>query len=502
YLGEYSKNTGTTNGRWGTYIGSFSYPDCSGSLQPEIEVDPASLSNAQYPDMQVTVPLTISNVGTAALDWDIFEENPAVVVSNGTEQTAVQLALPAVGTNGSRGDSVDNQPPIAYLSPADFSESFDDITNLPGWAFQNNSDPLGTIDWFQGNDTVFVAHSGVISSYIATNFNNTSGTGTISNWMMTPELNLSNGDTLSFWTRTTTGSTWPDRLQVRLSTAGSSTNVGAGANDVGDFTTLLLDINETLTVGGFPEDWTQFTVTLSDIPAGATGRLALHYYVANGGPTGSNSNYIGIDTLEYTMAQVCDSPADIPWVSVSPLTGTTTAGTSSLVDVTFDSASLATGVYTGTLCVNSNDAVTPLVVVPLELTVEEAPVPAITLTKTVGTDAGVCATTDEITVSAGTTVYYCYEVMNTGNITLSLHDLEDDALGVILDGFIYDLAPGASVDTVTAGLTLSATIDAAIVNTATWTAYNAGPSNVATATATATVHVDSYTLYLPVIIKP
>lgn len=28
YLGEYSKDTGTTNGRWGTYIGSFSYPTC------------------------------------------------------------------------------------------------------------------------------------------------------------------------------------------------------------------------------------------------------------------------------------------------------------------------------------------------------------------------------------------------------------------------------------------------------------------------------------------
>jgi hypothetical protein len=29
YLGQYSKNTGTSNGRWGTFIGSFSYPDCT-----------------------------------------------------------------------------------------------------------------------------------------------------------------------------------------------------------------------------------------------------------------------------------------------------------------------------------------------------------------------------------------------------------------------------------------------------------------------------------------
>ncbi len=31
YLGQYSKNTGTSNGRWGTYIRAMSYPNCDGS---------------------------------------------------------------------------------------------------------------------------------------------------------------------------------------------------------------------------------------------------------------------------------------------------------------------------------------------------------------------------------------------------------------------------------------------------------------------------------------
>ena len=40
YLGEYSKNTGTTNGRWGTYIRALSYPDCDGGGGgDEISVD-------------------------------------------------------------------------------------------------------------------------------------------------------------------------------------------------------------------------------------------------------------------------------------------------------------------------------------------------------------------------------------------------------------------------------------------------------------------------------
>jgi N-acyl-L-homoserine lactone synthetase len=96
--------------------------------------------------------------------------------------------------------------------------------------------------------------------------------------------------------------------------------------------------------------------------------------------------------------------------------------------------------------------------------------PSIELRKTVGTDPGACATTDEITLPvAGSDVTYCYEVENTGDITLNLHDLDDSELGSILSGFSYALAPGASVF-----LTQTTPINVTTVNTATWTAYNAG----------------------------
>jgi hypothetical protein len=39
-----------------------------------IAVDPGSLSSTQAPDNQVNQTLTISNVGTGDLDWDIVEE--------------------------------------------------------------------------------------------------------------------------------------------------------------------------------------------------------------------------------------------------------------------------------------------------------------------------------------------------------------------------------------------------------------------------------------------
>ena len=101
---------------------------------------------------------------------------------------------------------------------------------------------------------------------------------------------------------------------------------------------------------------------------------------------------------------------------------------------------------------------------------------SIVVTKTVGVTPGVCAATDEISVVAGTDAYYCYEVTNTGNLTLYLHDLTDSELGNIFASLPYTLTPGSSVDTVAAGLTISATINATTVNTALWTAYNLGPS--------------------------
>ncbi len=126
--------------------------------------------------------------------------------------------------------------------------------------------------------------------------------------------------------------------------------------------------------------------------------------------------------------------------------------------------------------------------------------PAIRVSKTVGTEAGVCASTNEIDVLAGTTVYYCYSVTNIGDVTLSLHDLVDDQLGTILSGFAFDLLPGASVNTVAAGLTISSTIMTTTVNTAVWTAYNDATIS-ASATATANVRT-GYFYYLPIILQP
>ena len=113
-------------------------------------------------------------------------------------------------------------------------------------------------------------------------------------------------------------------------------------------------------------------------------------------------------------------------------------------------------------------------------------VPAIVMTKTVGT-TNACGTSSDIVVDPGTTVYYCYTVQNSGDVTMTVHDLVDDQLGTLLTGYNYDLAPGASTSHI-----VSTTVGMnGVINTAVWTASTPGvPAVSYTDTATVTVQIN------------
>lgn len=185
-----------------------------------------------------------------------------------------------------------------------FSEGFNDITTLTanGWSMTNASVAVGSTGWFQGSPAAsgeFDAYNGAAHAYIAADFNNTGNVGTISNWLITPNRTVRNGDILTFRTRKHAPDHYPDRLEVRLSTNGASTNVGSGAG-VGDFSRLLLSVNPNLTLGAYPTTWTPDTVTVSGLPAPTSSRLAFRYFVTDGGQHGDNAEYIGIDQVDYT----------------------------------------------------------------------------------------------------------------------------------------------------------------------------------------------------------
>lgn len=219
------------------------------------------------------------------------------------------------------------------------------------WYTVNNStDANQSFPWMQADPTInlFNSQAGSANSYFNANYastNTLASNSTISNWLLTPEFSWTDGDSFSFWTRTAGTSTdpnqpsqYPDRMEVRISANGSSVNVGNTPTSVGDFTTLLLDVNPTYAQttltstgpDGYPINWTQYTVTLSVNSNGTvttldpvmvnqgtpganfTGRLAFRYLAED---TTLNGNLVALDSFGAT-ANVVPEPASYVMIGI------------------------------------------------------------------------------------------------------------------------------------------------------------------------------------------
>lgn len=204
------------------------------------------------------------------------------------------------------------------LIQEDFTSPFNPTS--AGWVVQNESANTSTLTtlWYQGDPSnYFGAYNGQATDYYAADFLSTdpNTAGTISNWLITPTVTIYNGAELQFATRTVfQGSTnfYPDRLQVRMSTAGTTSVIPTGPTSVGTFSNLIFDINPSLNtstasaasgtvVNGYPNDWAVYTIQISGVTGTVTGRFAFRYFVTNAGFSGTNSIYIGLDAVKYSL---------------------------------------------------------------------------------------------------------------------------------------------------------------------------------------------------------
>ncbi|MBM7845065.1 choice-of-anchor J domain-containing protein [Herpetosiphon giganteus] len=262
------------------------------------------------------------------------------------------LLLAGIGLQG----LVQPQAPTAPTAPTVLNENFDSFSAAlaDGWVVVNGSEPRNDnvnqhIVWKQGKSNgydYFDSHSGNENSYAASSWraSTSDNDAIVSNWLLTPPLVLENGKTVTFWTRAADCLANPDRLDIRFSTAGTSTNVASG-NNTGNFTNLLGRINPDLDAANDPDGsdgypctaWSQFTYTISGVNQPTVGRIGFRHYVVD---TIDNGNYLAIDDFSYSGDV---SGGDTP----TPITHTPTP--SNTATATTTATSTATNTPTNTV---------------------------------------------------------------------------------------------------------------------------------------------------------
>jgi uncharacterized repeat protein (TIGR01451 family) len=100
------------------------------------------------------------------------------------------------------------------------------------------------------------------------------------------------------------------------------------------------------------------------------------------GPIGNNIIQLGAFGIAVPSGP-CGTPADQPWLSLNPTSGTTGPGSDTPVTVTIDATGASDGdVLSGTVCVRSNDPDEHVVAVPISVNVTNAPPPPVPPTVT------------------------------------------------------------------------------------------------------------------------
>ncbi|NUM44660.1 MAG: S8 family serine peptidase [Anaerolineales bacterium] len=477
------------------------------TLPPVIDVAPDALASTQGPDVTTTWDLVISNTGEADLDWAIDEDAiPNVLYATETTPSAsgsvtIGDALMSFSPNGSGSGTTASH---TLNAPAG-------LTTITHSATQNIT-ALNSVSCNAGG-----LHTD--NSYLRY--------FTLADFGITDPFDVTE---VSFGVEQATGATGDQPVTVNLYTWNPSdpfiwanfTLIGTADAAVPDQTLSIytVPVTGTIPAGGtlVVEIFTPDGQTAGNsffIGSNADGQTAPSYLAAAdcGLANPLDTAAIGFPNMMLVMnvtgeivpaAGVCVNPEDISWASVNPTSGTVAGGTASTVEVTFDSTGLSVGVYTGTLCVTSNDATNPLVTVPLTLTVDENV--DVSITKSAPAEAVV-----------GSEFTYTLEVTNAGPATALDTVVEDtlpagvtfvsasagctEAAGVVTCD-LGDLASGGSamIEIVVMADATGSVTNTASVSTASPDTNSANDSDSADTTVV-DAPVEEYWIYLPLVGK-
>ena len=322
--------------------------------QASINVTPASLSATQLTNTTTSQNLNIANTGTTALTWNIFEDATAA-------------------------------PDLA-----NWSDNFDSYATgsqmhgQGGWKGWGNVASAGALTSSAQarsapNSVAILGASDLVHEYAETD-----GKWVYTAWQYIPAgfTGQSYFILLNTYSDTGSGNNWSTQLcfdaaagVVRDDVPGTCTGTTTLPLVTGQWVQIRVEIDLDLdTQAVYYNNQLLFQDTWSGHVSGggATSISAVDLFANNA----TTVYYDDMSLTQVLPAQACDAPADIPWASVNPTSGTTAPGGSTPVAVTFNSTGLAVGTYTGNLCVQSNDPDpgpgngTALVIVPLTLIVQ------------------------------------------------------------------------------------------------------------------------------------
>ncbi len=370
-------------------------------------VDP-TVTNSQTVGMVMTGTLHITNTGDVPLTWNISEEAPAPAMA------VAPASAPAFVPDMARltGLTAEANVPAVATAPRT-------INSTVLWEQVVNGTSGIVSDFFIGSNagaysaSDFVFDNPATIEYIYTpGFDNTNSLAAqpAINWAIyadaggvpagNPEDGTGMASALWAYTAPMTGTGVildGSEISLDLVAAGELLNLPPGTY----WLTVYPDYNVT-GAGGARWNWYQAAQVGAETQLISPGIFGVNSWTSLSalGVTFSDTAF----RLEGTPGAICD-PGDISWLNLPVTSGTLAAGESAMVDVVFDSTGLANGMYSGQLCVATNDPVNPTTFVDVELEVLDA-------TYGVGLHAATMAITDTV----GSTVTYTVHITNTGNM--------------------------------------------------------------------------------------
>ncbi|HNS03001.1 MAG TPA: S8 family serine peptidase, partial [Anaerolineae bacterium] len=343
----YDPNSGDWN--WYAQVDNVGLTCGQVAEQPNIDVDPLSMSSTQPTNTTTQQQLDVANTGTANLTWLIDEEpaRPAaapapLVISpsklgapEAVQRSAKELQdlLSSPTADVVQDGSFEVGTPNPYWTEASLNFGTP-LCDVPSCGTGTGTGPL-TGDWW--------AWFGGIAAYEA---------GSVSQSVTIPSGGPA---TLSFW------------VEQYVCSGAAADYLEVNMDGTQLWTTTAAD-PACGTLG-----YRQVTLDVSAYADGGAHTLEFNSEIFGSGNTNFFVDDVMLDAQSGPV--VCDAPANVPWLSVNPTNGTTAPAATTPVQVTFDSTGLAAGVYNANLCINSNDPdpgpgnETEMVIVPVTLTV-------------------------------------------------------------------------------------------------------------------------------------